>query len=83
MRKVRVISDSEPDFFGVEGVKMNAATVSDTLVCIEERGRDSRPLTNPPSAWHAWTRRGNVAASRLESTDGSKSTKEGMKIPGW
>lgn len=74
--------DSEPDFFGVEGAKRNAATTSDILVCMNECGRDSRPLTKPPSAWHAWTRRGNVAASKLESTEGSKSTKEGMNISG-
>lgn len=83
VRKVRVMSDSEPDFFGVEGVKRNAATISETPVCMDERGKDNRPLTKPPSAWHAWMRRGSVIASRLQSTEGSKSTKEGMNISGW
>jgi len=76
------MSDSEPDFFGVEGARRKAATVSDTLVCMDERGRDSRPVTKPPMAWHAWMRSGKVTASRLQSTEGSKSTKAGTNMSG-
>lgn len=83
VRKVRIISDSEPDFFGVAGAKRYVATVSDTRVWMIERGKDKRPLAKPPSAWQAWTRRGNVTASRLQSTEGSRSTKVGTKMSGW
>ena len=53
VRNVRIISDSEPDFVGDAGAKRKVATVSETLVCMTERGKVKRPLTKPPSAWHA------------------------------
>lgn len=54
----------------------------ETLVCTQDGGREVRPRTRPPRAWHACVRRLKVFARRLERIEGTIGTNAGMKTSG-